>query len=192
MTVGGSEAIDMCIRAIVQPGDEVIIPEPCFVCYEPITTLSGGVPVHVPCRQEDEFRLRPEALKAAITPKTKLLIMPFPNNPTGAVMEREDLEAIAEVLRDTNVMVLSDEIYAELNYGLRPHVSIATPARHGRADHCGERFFQELCHDRLALGLCLRPGSHHQNYDQDPPERHYERPHHQPVCGHHRPAGVRR
>ena len=126
VTVGGSEAIDMCIRAIVQPGDEVIIPEPCFVCYEPITTLSGGVPVHVPCRQEDEFRLRPEALKAAITPKTKLLIMPFPNNPTGAVMEREDLEAIAEVLRDTNVMVLSDEIYAELNYGLRPHVSIAS------------------------------------------------------------------
>ena len=126
VTVGGSEAIDMCIRAIVQPGDEVIIPEPCFVCYEPITTLSGGVPVHVPCRQEDEFRLRPEALKAAITPKTKLLIMPFPNNPTGAVMEQEDLEAIAEVLRDTNVMVLSDEIYAELNYGLRPHVSIAT------------------------------------------------------------------
>ena len=126
VTVGGSEAIDMCIRAIVQPGDEVIIPEPCFVCYEPITTLSGGVPVHVPCRQEDEFRLRPEALKAAITPKTKLLIMPFPNNPTGAVMEREDLEAVAEVLRGTNIMVLSDEIYAELNYGLRPHVSIAT------------------------------------------------------------------
>ena len=126
ITVGGSEAIDMCIRTLVQPGDEVIIPEPCFVCYEPITTLSGGVPVHVACRQEDEFRLRADALKAAITPKTKLLIMPFPNNPTGAVMEREDLEAIAEVLRDTNVMVLSDEIYAELNYGLRPHVSIAT------------------------------------------------------------------
>ena len=126
ITVGGSEAIDMCIRTLVQPGDEVIIPEPCFVCYEPITTLSGGVPVHVACRQEDEFRLRAEALKAAITPKTKLVIMPFPNNPTGAVMEREDLEAVAEVLRDTDIMVLSDEIYAELNYGLRPHVSIAT------------------------------------------------------------------
>ena len=126
VTVGGSEAIDMCIRTLVQPGDEVIIPEPCFVCYEPITTLSGGVPVHVACRQEDEFRLRAEALKAAITPKTKLVIMPFPNNPTGAVMEREDLEAIAEVLRGTNIMVLSDEIYAELNYGLRPHVSIAS------------------------------------------------------------------
>lgn len=126
VTVGGSEAIDMCIRTLVQAGDEVIIPEPCFVCYEPITTLSGGVPVHVACRQEDGFRLRADALKAAITPKTKLLIMPFPNNPTGAVMEREDLEAIAEVLRGTNIMVLSDEIYAELNYGLQNHVSIAT------------------------------------------------------------------
>ena len=126
VTVGGSEAIDMCIRTLIQPGDEVIIPEPCFVCYEPITTLSGGVPVHVACRQEDEFRLRADALKAAITPRTKLVIMPFPNNPTGAVMEREDLESVAEVLRDTNVMVLSDEIYAELNYGLRPHVSIAS------------------------------------------------------------------
>ena len=126
VTVGGSEAIDMCIRTLVQPGDEVIIPEPCFVCYEPITTLSGGVPVHVACHQEDEFRLRANALKAAITPRTKLLIMPFPNNPTGAVMEREDLEAIAEVLRGTDIMVLSDEIYAELNYGLQNHVSIAT------------------------------------------------------------------
>ena len=126
VTVGGSEAIDMCIRTLVQPGDEVIIPEPCFVCYEPITTLSGGVPVHVACHQEDEFRLRANALKAAITPRTKLLIMPFPNNPTGAVMERADLEAITEVLRGTDIMVLSDEIYAELNYGLQNHVSIAT------------------------------------------------------------------
>lgn len=126
ITVGGSEAIDMCIRTLVQPGDEVIIPEPCFVCYEPITTLSGGVPVPVPCRAEDAFRLRADALAAAITPRTKLLIMPFPNNPTGAVMEKEDLEAIAQVLRATNIMVLSDEIYAELTYGLQPHVSIAS------------------------------------------------------------------
>ena len=126
ITVGGSEAIDMCIRTLAQPGDEVIIPEPCFVCYEPITTLSGGVPVPVPCRAEDAFRLRADALAAAITPRTKLLIMPFPNNPTGAVMEKEDLEAIAQVLRGTNIMVLSDEIYAELTYGLQPHVSIAS------------------------------------------------------------------
>lgn len=126
VTVGGSEAIDMCVRALVAPGDEVIIPEPCFVCYEPITTLSGGVPVHVACKREDAFRLTAEELKAAITPRTKLLILPFPNNPTGAVMEREHLEAIADVLRGTDIMVLSDEIYAELNYGREKHVSIAS------------------------------------------------------------------
>ena len=126
VTVGGSEAIDMCIRTLVQAGDEVIIPEPCFVCYEPITTLSGGVPVHVACRQEDEFRLRADALKAAITPKTKLVIMPFPNNPTGAVMSAAEMEEIAAVLRETNVLVLSDEIYSELTYGLDRHVSIAS------------------------------------------------------------------
>ena len=126
VTVGGSEAIDMCVRALVSPGDEVLIPEPCFVCYEPITTLSGGVPVHLPCRLEDECRLNAEALRQAITPRTKLLILPFPNNPTGAVLEREDLEAIAEVLRGTNVIVLSDEIYSELTYGANRHISIAS------------------------------------------------------------------
>ena len=126
VTVGGSEAIDMCIRSLVAPGDEVIIPEPCFVCYQPITTLTGGVPVPVPLKAENEFRLTAEELKAAITPKTKLLVLPFPCNPTGAVMEREHLEAIAQVLRGTDIMVLSDEIYAELNYGTARHVSIAS------------------------------------------------------------------
>ena len=126
VTVGGSEAIDLCIRALVQPGDEVIIPEPCFVCYEPITTLTGGVPVHLSTRPEDGFRLTAQSLRQAITPKTKLLILPFPNNPTGAVMRRQDLEKIAQVLRDTNVMVLSDEIYSELTYGQERHISIAT------------------------------------------------------------------
>ncbi len=126
VTVGGSEAIDMTIRALVAPGDEVIIPEPCFVCYEPITQLTGGVPVHIATKAEDEFRLTPEALRAAITPRTKLLILPFPNNPTGAVMDRRTLEGIAEVLRGTDIMVLSDEIYAELTYGLDRHVSIAS------------------------------------------------------------------
>lgn len=126
VTVGGSEAIDLTIRALVAPGDEVIIPEPCFVCYEPITQLTGGVPVPIATKAEDAFRLTPEQLRAAITPRTKLLILPYPNNPTGGVMSRQDLEAIAEILRDTNVMVLSDEIYAELTYGLERHVSIAT------------------------------------------------------------------
>ena len=126
VTVGGSEAIDLAIRALVAPGDEVIIPEPCFVCYEPITQLTGGVPVHIATRAEDDFRLTPEQLRAAITPRTKLLILPYPNNPTGGVMSQKDLEAIAEVLRGTDIMVLSDEIYAELTYGLDRHVSIAS------------------------------------------------------------------
>ena len=126
VTVGGSEAIDLAIRALVKPGDEVIIPEPCFVCYEPITQLVGGVPVHIATRAEDEFRLTAEQLKAAITPRTKLLIFPYPNNPTGAVMSAADMLAIADVLRDTNIMVLSDEIYSELTYGLDRHVSFAS------------------------------------------------------------------
>ena len=126
VTVGGSEAIDLAIRALVKPGDEVIIPEPCFVCYEPITQLVGGVPVHIATRAEDEFRLTAEQLKAAITPRTKLLIFPYPNNPTGAVMSTADMESIAEVLRGTNVLVLSDEIYSELTYGLDRHVSFAS------------------------------------------------------------------
>lgn len=122
VTVGGSEAIDLAIRATVTEGDEVIIPEPSFVCYTPITQLSGGTPVPVKTKEENDFRLTAEELKAAITPKTKLLILPFPNNPTGAIMRREDLEEIAEVLKDTNIIVLSDEIYGELTYGGK-HVS---------------------------------------------------------------------
>ena len=126
VTVGGSEAIDMCIRALVNPGDEVLIPEPCFVCYNPITTLTGGVAVPIPLKAENGFKLTADELRRAITPKTKLLVFPFPCNPTGAVMRREDMEPLAEVLRETNVMVLSDEIYAELTYGHERHVSIST------------------------------------------------------------------
>lgn len=125
VTVGGSEAIDLFIRSVIEPGDEVLVCEPSFVCYKPIVSLAGGTPVSIETRSENEFRLTPDELKAAITPKTKVLILPFPNNPTGAVMTRKDLEGIAEVLRDTNIMVLSDEIYAELTYGDERHVSIA-------------------------------------------------------------------
>ena len=126
VTVGGSEAIDGFIRSVVAPGDEVIIPQPSYVCYEPITRLAGGVPVIIETKAEDQFKLTPEALKAAITPKTKVLILPYPCNPTGAIMEREDLEKIAKVLRETNILVLSDEIYAELTFGGKSHVSIAS------------------------------------------------------------------
>ena len=123
ITVGGSEAIDLGIRALVNPGDEVLVVEPSFVCYKPIVEIMHGVPVVIETKQEDNFKLTPEALKAKITDKTKLLILPFPNNPTGAIMTREELEGIAEVLRGTDIMVLSDEIYSELTYSGR-HVSI--------------------------------------------------------------------
>lgn len=126
VTVGGSEAIDACIRALVSIGDEVLIPEPSFVCYHPLTTLAGGTPVPIALKSENDFRLTAEELRAAITPRTKLLILPFPCNPTGAVMRRQHLEEIAEVLEGTNIIVLSDEIYAELTYGEERHVSFAT------------------------------------------------------------------
>ena len=124
VTVGGSEAIDLAIRVLVNPGDEVIIPVPSFVCYGPLTEMAGGVPVYVELTAENGFRLTPEQLKAAITPRTKALVLPFPSNPTGGIMERWDLEAIAQVLKDNDIMVISDEIYAELTYGQR-HVSPA-------------------------------------------------------------------
>ncbi len=126
VTVGGSEAIDLFIRSVVKPGDEVLIPEPSFVCYSPITALAGGVPVPIVTKAENEFRLTPQELKAAISPKTKVLVLPFPNNPTGAVMRKEHLEALAEVLKGTDTLVLADEIYAELTYGSQRHVSFAS------------------------------------------------------------------
>jgi aminotransferase len=125
VTVGGSEAIDLSIRAMIDPGDEAIIVEPCFVCYKPIVELCGGVPVVIETVPDNNFKLTASALEKAITPKTKLLILPFPNNPTGAVMEYEDLAPIAEILRERDIVVISDEIYSELTYGT-DHVSIAS------------------------------------------------------------------
>ena len=124
VTVGGSEGIDLALRCLLNPGDEVIIPTPSFVCYGPLTEMSGGVPKYLELKVENKFRLTPEELRAAITPNTKVLVLPFPCNPTGGTMDRQDLEAIAQVLEGTDIMVLSDEIYAELTYGQR-HVSPA-------------------------------------------------------------------
>ncbi|MBE5781113.1 MAG: aminotransferase class I/II-fold pyridoxal phosphate-dependent enzyme [Clostridiales bacterium] len=125
VTVGASEAIDLAVRALVEPGDEVLIPAPSYVSYEPTVQLAHGVPVAVPTRAEDDFRLDPEVLKSLITPKTKALVLPYPNNPTGAVMGKEHLLALSEVLKGTDVVIISDEIYAELTYG-GDHVSIAS------------------------------------------------------------------
>ena len=126
VSVGGSEAIDATLRAIIMPGDEVIIPQPSYVCYEPITRLCGGVPVIIETLAENDFKVTPEQLKKSISDKTKAIILPYPCNPTGAIMEKDDLEALAKILRDTNILVISDEIYSELTFAQNPHVSIAS------------------------------------------------------------------
>lgn len=126
VTVGGSEAIDMCIRAVVNPGDEVIIPQPSYVCYEPVTRLAGGIPVIIETKAENDFKVTPEELRNAMSERTKLLILPYPCNPTGAIMEKEDIEKLYSVIKDTNILVLSDEIYAELTFGGKKHVSPAS------------------------------------------------------------------
>lgn len=126
LTVGGSEAIDNAIRALVCAGDEVIIPQPSYVCYEPIVRLAGGIPVIIETKAENDFKVTAEELRNAITEKTKVLILPYPCNPTGAILKKEDLEQLAAVLRDTNIIVLSDEIYAELTFSDQPHVAAAS------------------------------------------------------------------
>lgn len=125
VTVGGSEALDVAIRCLVNPGDEVLIHQPSFVCYEPLTAMTGAKPVVINTKAENSFRLKPSELEAAITPKSKVLILSYPNNPTGAIMEKEDLEAIAEVVKNHDLFVISDEVYSELTYG-QNHVSIAS------------------------------------------------------------------
>ena len=126
VTVGGSEAIDLAFRAVLNPGDEVIIPEPCYVSYEPCVILADGVPVTIDLKAENQFRLTAAELEEAITERTKILVLPFPNNPTGAVMEKEDLEAIAKIVIEKDILVVSDEIYAELTYTGKNHISIAS------------------------------------------------------------------
>jgi aminotransferase len=125
VTVGGSEAIDLVLRTLVNDGDEVLIPEPAFVCYKPLTYMAGGKPVEIETSAENNFKLTREELESAITDKTKILVLPYPNNPTGAIMEREDLEAISDIIIKNNLIVVSDEIYGELTYGKKNHVSIA-------------------------------------------------------------------
>lgn len=126
ITVGGSEAIDLAMRAMINPGDEVLIPEPSYVSYQPTVILADGKPVIIELQEKNKFRLTPEELEAAITPKSKLLVMPFPNNPTGAIMEKEDLEKLVPIIIKHDLYVVSDEIYGELTYGGKKHVSIAS------------------------------------------------------------------
>lgn len=157
ITVGGSEGIDASIRAIVSQGDEVLIPEPSFVCYAPIVTLTRGIPVPIVMKRENNFRLTADALKEKITDKTKLLILPFPNNPTGAVMRKKDLEEVAEVLKDTNIMVLSDEIYSELTYGDEKHCSIVQIGDMKERTVLINGFSKAFAMTGWRLGMCAAP-----------------------------------
>ena len=158
ITVGGSEAIDLMFRAMINEGDEVLVPQPSYVSYEPCTILADGKPVVIPLKNENEFRLKPEELQAAITPRSKILVLPYPNNPTGAVMEKEDLEAIADIIIENDLYVLSDE-----------------SAR--------QRLLQGLRYDRMENGLRLRTEGDPGTDDQDPPVCDHVRADHQPVRG---------
>lgn len=155
-TVGGSEAIDICLRAFLQAGDEVLIPEPSFVCYAPLTTMTGAKAVPIVTKKEDSFKLTPEALKAAITPKSKILILSYPNNPTGAVMKKAELQAIADVIKDTNIVVISDEIYAELTYGFK-HTSFASLPGMRERTILVSGFSKAFAMTGWRLGYCCAP-----------------------------------
>ncbi|MDD2269251.1 MAG: aminotransferase class I/II-fold pyridoxal phosphate-dependent enzyme [Eubacteriales bacterium] len=156
VTVGGSEAIDIALRAVLNPGDEVVIPEPSFVCYSPLVELAGGVAVRLPLREEDGFKLTPELLSGVISNKTKALILPFPNNPTGAVMDRDELEEIAKVIRKTNSFIISDELYAELTYN-SSHCSIATLEGMRERTVVINGFSKAYAMTGWRLGYCLAP-----------------------------------
>ena len=180
VTVGGSEAIDIGFRTMLDPGDEVIIPEPCYVSYLPCVKLAGGVPVRLPLEEKDQFKLTKEKLLSAITDKTKILVLPFPNNPTGAILNREELQIIADIVKEHDLFVMSDEIYSELNYE-GGHVSIASiPGM--RENHCDQRIFQILCYDRMASGICSRTKRDHETDVEDPSVCDHVRAYYQPVC----------
>ncbi len=157
VTVGGSEAIDMALRAMCDPGDEVIIPEPCYVSYVPCANLAKAVPVTINLKEENEFRLTPEELLDAITDKTKILILAFPNNPTGAVMEKEDLEKIAKICIEKDIFVISDEIYGELTYTNNPHVSIASLPGMKERTIVINGFSKAYAMTGWRLGFCVGP-----------------------------------
>ena len=182
VTVGGSEAIDLSLRVLIEPGDEVIIPTPSFVCYSPLTTIAGGVPVFVETKAENQFKLTAEELKGAITPKTKAVILPYPCNPTGGIMEKVDLVGIARVLEGTDIIIISDEIYAELNLWTEAFFSGKSGGAISQND-CYKRVFKGLCNDRLEAWICDGDGAFDSTDDKASPVRDYVLAYNQPVCG---------
>ena len=160
VTVGGSEAIDIALRAMLNPGDEVLIPQPSYVSYLPCTIMADGVPVIIPLQYENEFKLTVEDLKKAVTPKTKVLVMPFPNNPTGSIMTKADLEPVAEFIKEHDLYVLSMRIYSEVKLSGRSRFNCSSARDEGENDR-DQRIFQRLCHDRMASGILLRTKADH-------------------------------
>ena len=181
VTVGGSEAIDIGLRAMINPGEEVLIPQPSYVSYEPCAILAGAVPVIINLKEENEFRLTARELEEAITEKTKVLILPFPNNPTGAIMEKEDLEAIAEVILKHDIFVMSDEIYGELTYK-GEHVSIASLPGMQERTILINGFSKAYAMTGWRLGYACGPREIIEHDDQDSPVCHHVCAHHKPVC----------
>ena len=182
VTVGGSEAIDIAMRAMLDPGDEVLIPQPSYVSYLPCAVLANGKPVIIELKAENEFRLTREELEAAITPKTKLLVLPFPNNPTGAVMRREDLEAIAEVVEQHDLFVLSEDLFrADLRRGI-PCLDRVSAGHEGADDH-DQRLFQIPCNDRMAAWLRVWSETDLRSDVKDPSVCNHVRTDDEPVCG---------
>ncbi len=183
VTVGGSEAIDVAMRCMLDPGDEVLIPQPSYVSYLPCAVMADGEPVIVPLKNENAFKLTVEDLKDKISPKTKLLVMPFPNNPTGSIMTEEDLRPIAQFVEGHDLYVISDEIYfgADLRNTACFH---CVPSGHAGADHRDQRIFQRICHDGVETGLCLRPPGNSGADDQTASVCHHVCADQQPVCCH--------
>ncbi len=176
VTVGGSEAIDIGLRAMLDPGDEVLIPQPSYVSYLPCVTLAGGKPVVIELKAENDFKLTRQEVLDAVTDRTKVLIMPFPNNPTGSIMTREELREIVEVVLEKDIFVISDEIYSELTYG-------SGISGNEGAHHCNQRLFEVLRNDRLEAGLRGGTGGDYRADGQDSPVCYYVRADDKPVCG---------
>lgn len=184
VTVGVSEAIDLALRAVLNPGDEVLYHEPCYVSYAPSVRMAYGVATAVPTSKQDLFALNPAVLEAAITPRTKVLMLNFPTNPTGAVAPVETLQEIARICIKHDLIVLTDEIYSELRYDGKPHVLHCRPAGHEGAHAAAARRLQGLCDDGIPPRLRLRAGAPHLRHDENPPVLHALRAHHLAGSGH--------
>ncbi len=188
ITTGVSEGYDLAIRALVNPGDEVLIPEPSYVSYKPCTVFACGKPVVIATKAEDEFKLTPESLKSVITSQSKVLVLNYPNNPTGATMDKKELEEIADIAVENDLIVISDEVYGKLTYVRRNSYTILLTQGYERQNCCSRWVFKGLRHDRIQNRLLPRPRGHHRCNDESPPIHNALRTHHRPDVGNRGPS----